>query len=101
MDPLDVLAHSRALWNREKLELGSDEVLAQILDRGSLEDWRALYRLLGEADGGARRLGERIGRLLESVPLPYPHFWRAALASRGFAADWSRPVKGPPGAASI
>lgn len=39
------LARSRALWNRSHLDLRSDEILAQILDRGTLEDWRALYEL--------------------------------------------------------
>ena len=34
------LAHSRALWNRTHLDLRSDEILAQILDRGSMDDWR-------------------------------------------------------------
>jgi len=76
-------------------------VLAQILDRGSLEDWRALYRLLGEDLRGDRRLAARVGRMVETVPIPYPHIWRAALASLGVAVDWSRPAKEPPGAAEI
>jgi len=39
------LSRSRALWNRDGLDLRSDEVLAQLLDRGELAAWRALYRL--------------------------------------------------------
>ncbi len=31
------LEKSTALWNRSRLELDSDEVLAQILDRGEIE----------------------------------------------------------------
>ena len=69
----------RALWNRDALDLRSDEVLAQILDRGELADWRELYRL---ARGDAR-LRARIHRLVRTVPLPFPHFWLAALASLG------------------
>jgi len=37
---LDDLTHSPALWNRSHLDLRSDEILAQILDRGSMDDWR-------------------------------------------------------------
>ena len=36
---------SRALWNRSQLALESDEVLAQLLDRGEVSTWRALYQL--------------------------------------------------------
>jgi hypothetical protein len=32
-------------WNRSRLDLASDEVLAQVLDRGDVEAWRELYRL--------------------------------------------------------
>ena len=34
---------SRALWNRSALDLRSDEILAQILERGDLASWRVLY----------------------------------------------------------
>ena len=50
----------RALWNRATFDLRSDEVLAQILDRGELADWRALYRL-AHADA---QLRARIRRLV-------------------------------------
>jgi hypothetical protein len=81
----DTLGRSAALWNRAYLELESDEVLSQILDRGSLEDWRDLYRLAGRD----ATLRERLHRLLRRVPLPYPGFWLAALANLGVDVDWS------------
>ena len=78
----------RALWNRNTLDLRSDEVLAQILDRGELADWRELYRL-AHAD---TKLRERIRRLVLTVPLPLPRFWLAALASLGDPVDYDVPV---------
>jgi hypothetical protein len=80
----------RALWNRDALDLGSDEILAQILDRGDLADWRALYQL-ARADAPLRA---RIRRLVLAVPLPLPHFWLAALASLGEPVDFDAPVPG-------
>ena len=64
------------------------EVLAQVLDRGDLADWRALYSL-AKADA---RLRSRIRRIALTVPLPLPHFWLAALASLGEPVDWNAPV---------
>ena len=78
----------RALWNRGTLDLQSDEVLAQILDRGELADWRELYRL-ARADA---QLRARIRRLVLRVPLPLPHFWLAALAGLGEPVDFDAPV---------
>ena len=78
----------RALWNRATLDLRSDEVLAQVLDRGELADWRAVYRL-AHADA---QLRARIRRLVLMVPLPLPHFWLAALASLGDPVDFDAPV---------
>ena len=78
----------RALWNRSALDLRSDEVLAQILDRGELADWRELYR----AARTDAQLRERIRRLVLTVPVPLPHFWLAALASLGEPADFDAPV---------
>jgi len=78
------LARSRALWNRSRLDLESDEVLAQILDRGELEAWRALYRLARE-DADLRR---RIKRLIGVAPIALPHFWLAALTVLGEAVDY-------------
>ena len=79
----DELQRSRALWNRKGGDLQSDEMLAQILDRGTLADWRALY-------GHARSdlaLRVRIKKIVLTVPLPLPRFWLAALASLGEPVD--------------
>ena len=77
------LARSRSLWNRNGLDLASDEVLAQILDRGEVEAWRELYTL-ARGDAELRR---RVHRVVLAVPLPLPHFWLAALASLGENVD--------------
>ena len=74
---------SRALWNRCEIDLESDEVLAQLLDRGEMEAWREIYRL---ARGDAR-LRARIKHVVLAVPLPLPRFWLAALASLGEEVD--------------
>jgi len=71
-------------WNRSRLDLDSDEVLAQVLDRGDLDAWRELYRLA--TDDPALRA--RILRIVCRVPLPFPWFWLAALASFGEEIDW-------------
>jgi len=72
-------------WNRSRLDLHSDEMLAQILDRGDVAAWRELYDLAAR-DEALRR---RILRVIHHVPLPYPAFWLAALASLGEAIDWT------------
>jgi hypothetical protein len=72
-------------WNRSHLDLASDEILAQVLDRGDIEAWRELYGLAA-ADGALRR---RILGVVRRVPLPYPGFWLAALAGLGEEIDWS------------
>lgn len=77
------LDRSRGLWNRIRLDLRSDEVLAQILDRGHMNDWRSLYRLACEDD----QLRDRIHRVVLTVPLPLPHFWLAALRRAGGNVD--------------
>jgi len=77
------LANSAALWNRARFDLNSDEVLAQILDRGSMDDWRALYALAASDP----HLRQRIATVTLRVPLPLPHFWLAALASLGEQVD--------------
>ena len=77
------LERSPALWNRSRLELESDECLAQILDRGTIEDWREVYRLAAAADADATRLRSRILRLAAVVPLGFPHLWIAAMRSLG------------------
>ena len=85
---MTALTHSRALWNRTGLDLRSDEILAQILDRGEFAAWRELYALARE-DAELRR---RIHAVVLSVPLPLPHFWLAALASLGEPVDFDAPV---------
>ncbi len=75
-------------WNRSRLDLDSDEVLAQILDRGDLAAWRELYTL-AVADPLLRH---RILAVVARVPLPFPGFWRAAMASLGERVDWSAPL---------
>jgi hypothetical protein len=75
-------------WNRTHLDLRSDEVLAQILDRGDIEAWRELFEI-ARHDPGLRR---RIARVVRRVPLPYPGFWLAALATLGEPVDWSQPL---------
>jgi hypothetical protein len=82
------LTLSRALWNRSVFDLRSDEMLAQILDRGSLEDFRELYRL-ASADPTLRH---RILDLVARVPLPLPYFWLAAIASLGETVNYDRPL---------
>ncbi len=80
------LEATRALWNRNRLDLGSDETLAQILDRGEMQDWRALYRI-AQND---RQLRQRLTHVVYTVPLPLPYFWLAALASLGERVDFER-----------
>ena len=84
----DALERTVVGWNRSRLDLASDEVLAQVLDRGDLASWQELYRLAA-ADPGLRL---RILGVIRRVPLPYPAFWLAALASLGEPVDWSLPL---------
>jgi len=75
-------------WNRSRLDLRSDEVLAQILDRGDVAAWKELYSLAA-SDASLRR---RILSVIRRAPLPYPAFWLAALASLGETIDWTVPL---------
>lgn len=77
------LSRSQALWNRVGLTLDSDEVLAQILDRGELEAWRELYRLASGSGEEAATLRRRILRLCQTVPLSFPHLFIAAMGALG------------------
>ncbi len=77
------LRDSRALWNRCRLALDSDEVLAQILDRGELEAWREIYRLASGPGELAAALRRRILELCQTVPLSFPHLFLAALGALG------------------
>ena len=90
-----LLSHSSALWNRDRLDLRSEETLAQILDRGTMDDWRALYRLAKAGDGNAELatdLRERLLHVLTSVPVPLPHFWLAALESMSEPLELVQPT---------
>jgi hypothetical protein len=84
----NAINNSPALWNRAQANLESDELLAQLLDRGGMPAWRELYRL-AQADA---RLRARIQHIVTTVPTPLPHFWLAALASLGEPVDWNAPV---------
>jgi hypothetical protein len=75
-------------WNRSRLDLRSDEVLAQLLDRGDLAAWKELYTLAA----GDASLRARILAVVRRVPLPYPAFWLAALESLGETVDWTLPL---------
>ena len=85
----DALQRSRALWNRTRGDLESDEVLAQILDRGEIEVWRDVYR---RAKSDAQ-LRQRIVRIVLTVPTPLPRFWLAALASLGESVELGAPLR--------
>ena len=87
MTALSALSRSRALWNRATISLESDEILAQLLDRGSLEDFRALYELAARDPALRRRMRDIVSR----VPLIAPYFWLAALASLGEPAFDCKP----------
>ena len=75
------LSQSRALWNRTGLALESDEVLAQLLDRGEIAAWRELYRLASGPGEEAAALRRRILRLCQTVPLSFPHLFIAAMGA--------------------
>jgi len=80
----DPLRDSRALWNRARLDLDSDETLAQLMDRGEITAWRELYAR-ARTDS---RLRERMHRIVLTAPLALPRFWLAALASLGVSVDY-------------
>ena len=80
---MNALHRSRALWNRTTADLRSFEVVAQVLDRGEPAAWRQVYAL-AKSDPELRR---RILRVAQTVPMPYGHFWLAALARLGEPVD--------------
>ena len=82
------LASSKALWNRSSVDLRSDEQLAQLMDRGSVDDWAAL-RDLAMAEPALRT---RMSGIVERVEIGFPGFWLALLASMGEPVDWDRPL---------
>lgn len=77
------LGTSQALWNRERLNLASDEILAQILDRGELDAWRAIYRRAAEETSEGAALRRRIVHVCCNVPVAFPHLFLAAMAHLG------------------
>jgi hypothetical protein len=85
---MSALERSPALWNRNHLDLRSDEILAQILDRGNAADWRELWQLVR----GDAALRARVRDIVERVPLPLPRLWLAALASLGEDVDLGVPL---------
>lgn len=87
------LENSPALWNRSKLDLRSNEILAQILDRGTMADWRELHALAAR-DAELRR---RIAQIVATVPLPLPRLWLAALAELGEPVDLGMDLPQPAG----
>jgi hypothetical protein len=77
------LESSRALWNRSRLDLSSDEVLAQLMDRGELAAWRELYRLAAGPGEEAADLRRRIVGICRRVPIGFPHLFLAAMGALG------------------
>jgi hypothetical protein len=74
-------------WNRSRLDLASDEVLAQILDRGELAAWREIYRLATGPSPEAAALRRRIVRICTTVPIGFPHLFLAAMGALGENLD--------------
>jgi hypothetical protein len=87
----EVLSQSRALWNRTRLDLDSVEVIAQLLEYGTRDDWRALYSLAAERPS----LRALIHEVVRTVALPFPSLWLAALESLGEAVDYDAPLPEP------
>ena len=85
---MNPIATSRALWNRSRVDLRSDEILAQLLDRGDISDQRALYRLAKEQP----ELRARILAVVRGVPVFYGRLWLAALADLGEPVDVGQPL---------
>lgn len=81
------LRRSQALWNREGLDLASDEILAQILDLGELAAWREIYRRAAAPTDEGAALRRRIVRLCCTVPVAFPHLFLAAMAHLGEVVD--------------
>ena len=80
-------ARSRALWNRDAADLASDEVLAQVLDRGEPAAWREIYGLAAGPGPEARALRMLILGLVSTVPVAFPHLWLAAMRALGESVD--------------
>lgn len=89
------LSDSQALWNRAGFALESDEVLAQLLDRGEIDAWRELYRLASGPGDEAAALRRRILRISRTIPLSFPHVFIAAMGALGELVE-PYPVVPPP-----
>jgi hypothetical protein len=63
--------------------------------RGRRLEGRVHLYVLATADALLR---QRILRVIGREPLPYPSFWRAAMASLGETIDWSLPAPAGEGA---
>ncbi len=63
------------------LALESDEILAQLLDRGEIAAWRELYRMASGSGEEAAALRQRILRLCQTIPLSFPHLFIAAMGA--------------------
>src|SRR4051812_43795434 len=81
------LRRSQALWNRERLDLASDEILTQILDVGEIEAWREIYRRAAAPTVEGASLRRRIVHLCCTVPVAFPHLFLAAMAHLGEDID--------------
>ncbi len=86
--PADLPLRSRALWNRTSDVvtpdvLASDEMVAQLLDRGELDVWRWLFAH-AQAD---ERLAHRMAHMIATVPMATGYFWAAALANLGLRVN--------------
>lgn len=86
VDPFD-LRRSWALWNREHLDLASDETLAQILERGEVAAWREIYQRAADPTEEGADLRRRIVRICCTVPVSFPHWFFAAMSHLGERLD--------------
>jgi hypothetical protein len=73
------------------LGLASDEVLAQVLDRGEPSAWRALYALARE-DLELRSRIARIARLVATVPPPISAVLALGARESREAVDFDAPL---------
>jgi len=87
VSPSDPCAHARLRFVRTRWSLASDEILAQILDRGELEAWREIYRRAAAPTDDGAGLRRRIVRLCCTVPVAFPHLFLAAMAHLGEVVD--------------
>ena len=58
-------------------------MLAQILDPGELDAWRAIYRRAAKETREGAALRRRIVHVCCTVPVAFPHLFLAAMAHLG------------------